>query len=131
MIGDLGAGPSEASLHACEMALRRAQLTGDVGELDRLVDDELVFTGPNGAVYGKQDDMDGHRRGIIRITRLEPSEERIQHFGNIAVVSVRMEMSGTFEGAPFAGPFRYTRVWRADGDSWRIVAGHVSAVLEA
>jgi hypothetical protein len=131
MIGDLGAGPSEASLHACEMALRRAQLTGDVGELDRLVDDELVFTGPNGAVYGKQDDLDGHRRGIIRITRLEPSEERIQHFGNIAVVSVRMEMSGTFEGAPFAGPFRYTRVWRADGDSWRIVAGHVSAVLEA
>jgi hypothetical protein len=131
MIGDLGAGPSEASLHACEMALRRAQLTGDVGELDRLVDDELVFTGPNGAVYGKQDDLDGHRRGIIRITRLEPSEECIQHFGNIAVVSVRMEMSGTFEGAPFAGPFRYTRVWRADGDSWRIVAGHVSAVLEA
>jgi hypothetical protein len=130
MIGDLGAGPSEASLHACEMALRRAQLTGDVGELDRLVDDELVFTGPNGAVYGKQDDLDGHRRGIIRISRLDPSEERIQHFGNIAVVSVRMEMSGTFEGAPFAGPFRYTRVWRADGDSWRIVAGHVSAVLE-
>jgi hypothetical protein len=131
MIGDLGAGPSEASLHACEMALRRAQLTGDVGELDRLVADELVFTGPNGAVYSKHDDLDGHRRGIIRITRLEPSEERIQHFGNIAVVSVRMEMSGTFEGAPFAGPFRYTRVWRADGDSWRIVAGHVSAVLEA
>jgi hypothetical protein len=128
---NLDVGPSEASLHACEMALRRAQLTSDVGELDRLVDDELVFTGPNGAVYGKQDDLDGHRRGIIRISRLDPSEERIQHFGNIAVVSVRMEMSGTFEGAPFAGPFRYTRVWRADGDSWRIVAGHVSAVLEA
>jgi hypothetical protein len=113
------------------MALRRAQLTGDVEELDRLVDDELVFTGPTGAVYGKQDDLDGHRRGIISISRLEPSEERIQHFGNIAVVNVRMEMSGTFEGAPFAGPFRYTRVWRAQGDSWRIVAGHVSAVLEA
>ena len=121
--------PSEASLRACEAALRRAQVASDVGELDRLVEDSLVFTGPNGAVYSKNDDLDAHRRGLIRITRLEPSEERIQLFGHIAVVSVRMEMSGTFEGVAFAGPFRYTRVWRAIGDSWRIVAGHVSAVL--
>lgn len=122
-------GPSDTSLRACETALRQAQLTSDVRELDRLVDDSLVFTGPNGAVYTKQDDLDAHRRGLIRITRLDPSEERIQRFGHIAVVSVRMEMSGTFEGAPFAGPFRYTRVWRALEDTWRIVAGHVSAVL--
>lgn len=126
---DLPGGPSDASLHSCETALRRAQLAGDVQELDRLVDDALVFTGPNGAVYGKQDDLEAHRRGVIRITRLDPSEERIQRFGHIAVVSVRMEMSGTFEGAIFAGPFRYTRVWRAHADGWRIVAGHVSAVL--
>jgi hypothetical protein len=119
---------SDAALHTCEAALRRAQLTSDVAELDRLVDEALVFTGPNGLVYGKADDIDAHRRGLIRITRLDPSEERVQRFGEIAVVSVRMEMSGTFEGAAFAGPFRYTRVWRAHGDAWRIVAGHVSAV---
>jgi hypothetical protein len=126
---ELEFNPSEASLHACEAALRRAQLASDVGELNRLVDDSLVFIGPNGAVYGKNDDLDAHRRGLIRITRLEPSEERVQLLGHIAVVSVRMEMSGTFEGVAFAGPFRYTRVWRAVGDGWRIVAGHVSAVL--
>jgi ketosteroid isomerase-like protein len=129
MIDDAAAEPSDESLRACEAALRQAQLDGDVRALDRLVDDSLIFTGPNGAVYGKQDDLDGHRRGIIRITRLEPSEERIHRFGDIAVVSVRMEMSGTFEGKAFAGPFRYTRVWRANDDGWRIVAGHVSAVL--
>ncbi|HMG94982.1 MAG TPA: nuclear transport factor 2 family protein, partial [Gemmatimonadaceae bacterium] len=84
--------PSEGSLRACEADLRRAQLASDVGELDRLVDDALVFIGPNGAVYGKQDDLDAHRRGLVRITRLEPSEERIQLLGHIAVVSVRMEM---------------------------------------
>jgi hypothetical protein len=120
---------SEAALHDCEAALRRAQLAGDVAELDRLLDDALVFTGPNGLVYSKADDLDAHGRGLIRITRLDPSEERVQRFGQIAVVSVRMEMSGTFEGAAFGGPFRYTRVWRAYGDGWRIVAGHVSAVL--
>ena len=128
-----GRGPHtvepETSLRACELALRQAQLASDVQELDRLVDESLVFTGPNGAVYGKEDDLDAHSRGLIRITRLEPSEERIQLLGDLAVVNVRMEMTGTFEGAAFAGPFRYTRVWRKKGDQWRVVAGHVSAVL--
>jgi ketosteroid isomerase-like protein len=116
------------SLRAREDELRRAQLTGDVAALDRLVDDALVFTGPDGAVYGKADDLDAHRQGWVRITSLDPSEERIQRFGSIAVVSVRMEMAGAFKGTPFAGPFRYTRVWREGPDGWRIVAGHVSAV---
>jgi ketosteroid isomerase-like protein len=119
---------SDASLRACEAALRQAQLAGDVRVLDRLVDDALVFTGPDGAVYGKQDDLDAHQSGVVRITRLEPSEERMQRFGRVAVVSVRMEMSGTFRGADFAGPFRYTRVWCARREGWRVVAGHVSAV---
>ncbi|MEP6620885.1 MAG: nuclear transport factor 2 family protein [bacterium] len=120
---------SDDSLRACEMAVRQAQLTGDVAALERLVDDALVFTGPDGAIYGKQDDLDGHRNGVIRITQLDPSDEHIQRFGDVAVVSVRMDMAGTFQGAPFAGPYRYTRVWRRQADAWRIVAGHVSAVL--
>lgn len=120
---------SDASLRDAELALRRAQLAGDVSALGRLLDDALVFTGPDGAVYAKQDDLDAHRTGIIRIARLDPSDERIQRFGSIAVVSVRMEMAGTFKGAAFGGPFRYTRVWCARPDGWRVVAGHVSAVM--
>ena len=119
---------ADDSLRAREAALRRAQLTGDAATLERLVDDALVFTGPDGAVYGKADDLAAHRQGWVRITRLEPSEERVQRFGTVAVVSVRMEMAGTFKGAPFAGPFRYTRVWCERAEGWRVVAGHVSAV---
>jgi ketosteroid isomerase-like protein len=117
------------ALRVAEAALRRAQLASDVAALDRLVDDALVFTGPDGAVYGKADDLEAHRNGTVRISRLEPSEERVQRFGSIAVVSVRMEMAGTFKGQAFAGPFRYTRVWCERPDGWRIVAGHVGGVV--
>jgi hypothetical protein len=116
------------SLRAAELALRHAQLSSDVSALERLLDDSLVFTGPDGAIYGKQDDLDAHRRGLIRIMQLDASEEHLQDFGPIAVVSVRMEMRGSFNGTPFAGPFRYTRVWRSSPSGWRIVAGHVSAI---
>jgi ketosteroid isomerase-like protein len=117
-------------VQSAELALRRAQLTGDVVALDALLDEALVFTGPDGAIYGKHDDLNAHRTGVIRITQLEPSDERLQDFGSIVVVSVRMEMRGLFKGAAFAGPFRYTRIWRAADNGWRVVAGHVSAIAE-
>ena len=114
-----------------EAALRQAQLTGDVAALDRLLDDELVFTGPDGALYSKADDLDAYRAGMVSITQLDASEERVQRFGDIAVVSVRMDMRGRFKGEPFNGPFRYTRIWCARPGGWRIVSGHVSAVARA
>lgn len=119
---------TDDSLLSSEAALRRAQLASDVAELDRLLDEELVFTGPDGGLYSKADDLDAHRAGTIRITRLEGSEERVQRFGEVAIVSVRMDMSGSFRGEAFSGPFRYTRIWCARPDGWRIVAGHVSAI---
>ena len=118
-----------STVRAAEIALRQAQLAGDVAALDLLLDDALVFTGPDGRIYGKADDLEAHRSGAIRITMLTPSDERVQDFGSIVVVSVRMEMQGSFQGMPFAGPFRYTRVWRLSS-GWRIVAGHVSAVAQ-
>lgn len=121
----------DGMLRASETALRAAQLAGDVGALDRLLDDALVFTGPDGAVYGKADDLDAHREGWVSISRLEPSDERIQQYGSVAVVSVRMDMAGSWQGQPFEGPFRYTRVWRRTADGWRIVAGHVSGIAPA
>ena len=119
---------TDESLIASEHALRAAQLAGDVAALSILLDDALVFTAPDGRVIGKDDDLNAHRTGAIRITSLLPSDERIQEFGDVAVVSVRMEMAGTFQGNDFAGPFRYTRVWVRRPDRWRIVAGHVSAI---
>lgn len=119
---------SATTVEAAEQALRQAQLAGDVAALDSLIDDSLVFTGPDGLIYGKQDDLAAHRTGAIRIMRLEPSEEHVQNFGSIVVVSVRMEMRGEFKGQSFGGPVRYTRVWRATDDGWRIVAGHVSSI---
>ena len=120
--------PSHDLLYAAERALRRAQLDGDAVALEALLDDELRLAGPDGAIYHKEDDLEAYRRALIEVTQLDPSEEHIQLFGDIAVVSVRMEMRGTFQGASFAGPFRYTRVWRAHAEGWRVVAGHVSAV---
>ena len=113
---------------AGEAELQEAMLANDVSALDRLIDDALVFTTLEGAVVGKQDDLDAHRARRLRLTRLEPSERRMHHYGATAVVSVRMEIAGTWDGAAVAGAFQYTRVWVERPEGWRVVAGHMSAV---
>jgi ketosteroid isomerase-like protein len=113
-----------------EERLRAAMLAGDVAELDAMIDDALVFTTMTGAVVTKAMDLDAHRSRTLRISRMEPSEQRIDRYGDAAVVTVRIEMAGTFAETPFAGIYRYGRVWIRRPDGWRIVAGHVTEVRD-
>jgi hypothetical protein len=113
---------------ALEEKLRQAQLAGDASALDRLIDDELVFTGIDGRVYTKADDLALHRSGRLRIARMDPAERHVLRLGPVVVVSVRMEAAATGDRAEVSGPLRYTRVWCQRPGGWRVVAGHMSAV---
>jgi hypothetical protein len=115
---------TEASIHEYEIALRHAMLHGDIHELDRLIDGTLIFTTHTGEVVDKKNDLDTHRSGLLKLTSMDPSNERIQIYGTTAVVSVRMELTGTYDGAFFAGIFQYTRIWLERPDGCRVIAGH-------
>lgn len=118
---------NDDSILAAEEELCQAQLAGDVAALDRLLDDELVFTALDGSVVGKAADLALHRSGKFRITRMDPGERHVLRLGAV-VVNVRMEASALLDGAEVSGPLRYTRVWCQRSDGWRVVAGHMSAV---
>lgn len=113
---------------ACEDELREAMMSNDVDALDRLLDDDLAFTSLDGKVVGKETDLEAHRQRRLRLTRLDPSDRHIVRCGPVAVVSVRMDLEGTYDGIPAGGAFRYTRVWCERPRGWRIVAGHLSMV---
>jgi ketosteroid isomerase-like protein len=114
---------------AAEESLRVAMLANDVGALDRLIDDDLLFTGIDGSLATKADDLAAHRARRLRVTRMEPLQRRVLHVApGVAVVNVLMEFEGTWDGSPANARLRYTRVWRERGGAWRIVAGHLSAL---
>lgn len=110
-----------------EERLRQAMLAGDVAELDRLLDIELLFVGPDARVHGKADDLALHRTGTTRFTSLEVRDRRLAVHGEAAVVTVEADLAGEFAGAPFAGRYRYLRVWARRADGWRVVGGSVAA----
>jgi len=114
-----------------EAALVDAQLAGDVVALDRLLDDELYFTGLGGGVISKADDLAAHRSGQLRITKMRRLDLHITSLGAVAVVSVLMDAEALIAGVANAATLRYTRVWHQRSDGWKVVAGHMSAVAVA
>jgi ketosteroid isomerase-like protein len=112
-----------------EERLRNAMLHSDVAALDALISDDLVFTNHLGQLLTKKADLETHRSGMLKFNLLEPSEQLLQVEVPLAIVSVRMKLSGSYDEQPFAAELRYTRIWRrANGGEWQVVAGHSSGI---
>ncbi len=78
----------------------------------------------------KQDDLGAHRSGVLKVNQLVASEQRIQWHGEVAIVSVRMALSGTFAGNPSDVDLRFTRIWSAASNgAWQVIAAHSCGVV--
>jgi ketosteroid isomerase-like protein len=123
-------GPADVDIVSLETELRLAQLNADVQTLDRLIADELLFTGPDGRLGTKAEDIAAHLSGVVRFREHEPEELRMRAVGDvIRIVALRTRLTVEVNGTAICGTYRYTRVWaREQGGPWRVVAGHVSAV---
>jgi ketosteroid isomerase-like protein len=123
-------GDADPEIVAAEAELRAAQLAADVAALDRLIADELLFTGPDGQLGTKAQDLDAHGSGVVRFREHEPDELRVRPVGpDVVVAALRARLAVEVAGTVVRGVYRYTRVWaREGGGPWRVVGGHVSEV---
>jgi hypothetical protein len=117
----------EDVLRAAERRLQRAQLASDVAALDELIDDRLVFTGPDGRHYTKQDDLRVHRSGQQSTTRVDEEDLAVLVVGDTGVTWFLGTLEGAMAGEQFHARVRYTRTWIRTEAGWRLIAAHVSA----
>jgi ketosteroid isomerase-like protein len=119
----------EAQIRACETRLYSAMLASNVGELDALIADDLLFAGPTGELATKATDLELHRSGGTQFHEFTPKELEIRVWSEeFALASAKIFLRGTYLGQEFAGDFRYTRVWRKGQQGWQIVGGSVTAM---
>ena len=116
------------TINAAETRLRQAMLGSDAEALADLLADDLLFVGPQGQVLSKAADLEAHRSGRLKLTRIDFSETEIRPMGETAVVITRATLAGSYEGTAFSGDFRYLRVWRSGANGWQITAGQCTAI---
>ena len=109
----------------------RAQIEGDGAALERIIADDFVLVGGDGTRVGKA----GH---IAEFTApeldLEPVvlSDVVEHvWTDGAALGATVDLSGTFNGAPFRQTLRYMDVWALRDGQWRVVYGQATRVPAA
>jgi ketosteroid isomerase-like protein len=116
-------------LRDAERRLQAAQLAADADALDRLLDDRLVFTGPDGNLYSKAQELEIQRLGQQTLTKVEQEELAVLVDGRVGITWFLGSLAGVFKGEPFSARVRYTRTWiHTDDGGWRLLAAHVTGL---
>lgn len=115
---------------ALEDLLKTAMVNSDTIVLDQILDDNLIFTNHLGQIMSKNDDLEAHRAGFVKIKSIKQSEYRIKPNENIAIVSVLSRINGEFGGEESNVALRFTRIWQKNrNDEWQVTAAHSTLVV--
>ncbi|CAM3684279.1 nuclear transport factor 2 family protein [Isoptericola cucumis] len=110
------------SLLAAEHALQAAQRAGDVDALEVLLHPRCVGSGPDGSVFSKEDDLESHRSGSLRITRLEEESLDVQEDASSGVTRLVAAVEAIQDGAAVSARLTYTRLWVRADEGWLVLA---------
>ncbi|MFT8312275.1 MAG: nuclear transport factor 2 family protein [Sporolactobacillus sp.] len=117
----------KSDIEAYEEQLRKAMLFSDLIELDKLMDDDLIFVNHFGQMLTKENDMETHRSGTLHFTEINVLDQKVKLLDHAAVTVTRVRLKGTFAKEAIGGEMCYTRVWEEHSGQMKIIAGHCSS----
>lgn len=130
-----GSRNSQADIKSRIIALDRAWedaiINSDVGELDRLAADDLVYTHAGCLVEGKEGFIDHIVNGALAFTSVDYEDVEVRVHGDTAVLTCALHLQ-TLDRADQPGElhFRTTHVWVNGGDAWRLLANQSTFIPE-
>ena len=101
----------------------------DVNILDQLIHEDLLFNGPTGEPVTKEIDLSAYRSGNMVIEKNTISNQLINIFDDTAVVTVAVDIEGSFMKQPIKGAFRYVRVWKKINNNIQLIGGGCTPIM--
>lgn len=121
---------AEQELINVEHQWKQAVIDRDRAALDQFYASEYISTDSEGLVWNKRQDIEIDTAGASRLTSFKFEDLRVQVYGDVAVVTGRLFMTGVVAGAPSQNLSRFTDVFVKRDGRWRCVATHTTAVGE-
>lgn len=107
----------------CENRLLEALKIGNIKVLEELLHDNLIFNIPTGQTITKAMDIENYRSGILTVSEISATNQIIKSIDDISTVAVTLHLKAKFADQIVDGKFRYLRVWKLVGNSWKVIAG--------
>lgn len=119
---------NEQKILDIENQLREAMQKSDVGILDQLLHDDLLFVLSDGEVITKEMDLETHRSGNLVLEEITSSIDSVKQIGENVVVTLSSKIKGKMLEQNFEGNFRYLRVWKMFAGQLKVIAGSCVAI---
>ena len=112
---------TEQALKDLELQWNEVYKNRDKAGLERILDDQFIFTGDDGQVSNKMQYVDSVMR-TIKVQSYKLDDFTVHVYGDTAVVAGRWTGKYTVDGKDASGEFRYTDTFVRRLGSWRVVA---------
>ncbi|TYA74790.1 nuclear transport factor 2 family protein [Seonamhaeicola marinus] len=113
-----------------EEEILQAMKNADVSKLSILLHDDLLFSIPNGQTITKAMDLETYSSGNMKIRDIKVSNQDIRHIEDTAVVSMNLEMKGSYFDYVIDGMYKVIRVWKLMDSQWKVIAGSSTQIEE-
>jgi ketosteroid isomerase-like protein len=119
---------AEQALITIENQWAEATLKGDVQTLDRLYSDEYFAVSADGTTYTKAQHLADIKSGNFKLATYKLDELKVRLHGEVAVVTGRNTMTGTYMGKDISGAYRFTDVFVKRGGRWQVLTTQATLV---
>jgi hypothetical protein len=104
-----------------------AELAGDPEVLATLLSEDFTAVGPVGFILDRPGWVDRHRQGLA-YEQFSLEQTQIRRYGDVAVVTARNNVRGTYSGQPLPEALRTTLVIASQSERVRLAAIHMSFI---
>ena len=123
------AGEDERAVRAVIAELADAGMRRDVAAIDRIYAGGYFHTNADGSVMTKEQVLASYRAPAqAAFESNEHAEDRVELYGDAAVVGGTATLKGRMNDQPFVRKWRVTYVLVRRGGRWQIVASHASII---
>jgi|SRR5882762_3187766 len=118
-------GETEKELTKIERDWRTARIKGDVAFLENLYAKEFRITGTDGSIIERNTDIALFASQKIKPTMIEYDDLKVSVYcPDVAVVTGRDNLKGTYNGVYGEGALRFTDVFIRREGRWQLVSNH-------
>jgi ketosteroid isomerase-like protein len=110
-----------STLKALDAKLTDAFKAGDFEMLGKYFADDYILVDPRGGLHSKKQHLKYLTDGTAKFKELNETDVNVKVFGDTAVVTGLLQVTGTVEGKEISPEYRWTRVYNKSGDMWQCV----------
>ena len=121
----------EKSIAALDTQYQAAVKVNDSTTMDRILADDFILVGGNGATQTKADLIKEARSGRIVYEHQDETDQKVRVWGNAAVITAKLWGKGMDSGKPFDWTLWFSDTYVKTPKGWRYVFGQASLPLPA